>query len=410
MAAGPAADRPRDDDRRRGGHAETAVVKSVGSRSAASGGSCSRATSRISYERGTVVVHGNVALATHGETVQQLLGSGRARDAVPALHARARRRSPTCSRRPTRRAPRPTLEVRVNDVRWSEVPTLYGAGRRDRAYAVRTDEARRDVRAVRRRRARRAPADRLEQRARDATARGSAPPATSRPARSRSCSTGRSASRASSNPVAGERRRRPRDGGVGARVDPARRAHARPRRLAARLRGLRARVHRRRKAQAAVLALRGGRTIVVTRRVRRAATGSTTSPRRCGRTATRASRWSSSPARRQTFRLALKVAVDPAYEARRGARRGRGGAARGVLVRRARLRASRCSAPRSSRSRTRSPASLAVDLDRLYVTGTPPGLADRLLAQQPAVEPGRRRDPGRRARPRPRRRSTGWRR
>jgi hypothetical protein len=30
--------------------------------------------------------------------------------------------------------------VRVNDVRWDEVPTLYGAAPRDRAYALRTDE------------------------------------------------------------------------------------------------------------------------------------------------------------------------------------------------------------------------------------------------------------------------------
>ena len=38
-------------------------------------------------------------------------------------------------------------------------------------------------------------------------------------------------------------------------------------------------------------------------------------------------------------------------------------------------------------SRTRSPGVLAVDVDRLY-TGTTAGLADRLLAQRPAVDAG----------------------
>ena len=35
----------------------------------------------VSYARDAVVVHGNAALATHGETVKQLLGSGRASQA-----------------------------------------------------------------------------------------------------------------------------------------------------------------------------------------------------------------------------------------------------------------------------------------------------------------------------------------
>ncbi len=128
--------------------------------------SCSRATSRRSTSRTTVVVHANVAPATHGETVQQLLGSGRAAAAVPALHARPSAAHATSSRgrRPARRR---TLEVRVNDVLWHEVATPV---RRRSARPRLRDPRRRggqDVRPVRRRRARRAPADRAEQRPRD---------------------------------------------------------------------------------------------------------------------------------------------------------------------------------------------------------------------------------------------------
>ena len=91
------------------------------------------------YDRETVVVHGNVALATHGETVQQLLGSGRASEPFqrftlahePLTHLQS-------SDAPSGAAP--ALEVRVNDVRWDEVPTLFGAAPHDRSYALRPDE------------------------------------------------------------------------------------------------------------------------------------------------------------------------------------------------------------------------------------------------------------------------------
>jgi hypothetical protein len=110
-----------------------------------------------SYRRDTVIVHGNVALATHGETVQQLLGSGQAGASFqrftlahdPLTYVQS-------SSDPSGAVD--TLDVRVNDVSWAEVPTLF-APRRDRAYAVRTDETG-DVRPVRRRRQRVAPPDR----------------------------------------------------------------------------------------------------------------------------------------------------------------------------------------------------------------------------------------------------------
>lgn len=91
------------------------------------------------YERDTVIVHGNVTLGTHGETVQQVLGSGRA--SMPFQRF-------TLAHTPLTHLPskadasgaKSAIEVRVNDVRWDQVPTLYDAGPRDRAYVLRADE------------------------------------------------------------------------------------------------------------------------------------------------------------------------------------------------------------------------------------------------------------------------------
>ena len=90
------------------------------------------------YERGTVVIHGNVALATHGETVQQLLGSGRA--ASPFQRFTLAHDPLTYLQSTDPSGAKAALEVRVNDVRWDEDATLFDAGPSDRAYVVRTDE------------------------------------------------------------------------------------------------------------------------------------------------------------------------------------------------------------------------------------------------------------------------------
>jgi predicted phage baseplate assembly protein len=118
-------------------HSEAAVVESV---SMVAGGwrLVLEEPLSVSYDRASVVVHGNVALATHGETVHQILGAGDASAAfqcfalahAPLTHLQSTGATGTAS----------TLEVRVNDVPWREVPTLYGAGGDDRSYAVRPDE------------------------------------------------------------------------------------------------------------------------------------------------------------------------------------------------------------------------------------------------------------------------------
>ena len=92
-----------------------------------------------SYQPATVRVRGNVVAATHGETVQQVLGSG---DGRVAFQSFALRRPPLTYVRSTTSATgaQAALEVRVDDVAWSELPALSDAGPHDRAYIVRQDD------------------------------------------------------------------------------------------------------------------------------------------------------------------------------------------------------------------------------------------------------------------------------
>jgi hypothetical protein len=90
---------------------------------------------QATYDRATVRVRANVVTATHGETVEQVLGSG---DATVAFQRLVTRRGPlTHVRAKTPSGTRSTLEVRVDDVRWDQVPSLDVAGPRDRVVAVR---------------------------------------------------------------------------------------------------------------------------------------------------------------------------------------------------------------------------------------------------------------------------------
>lgn len=93
---------------------------------------------RHSYDRGTTTINANVARATHGETKNEVLGSG---DAGTSYQSFTLRDSPlTHVGVPTPSGTETTLEVRVDEVEWHEVPTLYGRGPRDRVYVTHTDE------------------------------------------------------------------------------------------------------------------------------------------------------------------------------------------------------------------------------------------------------------------------------
>jgi predicted phage baseplate assembly protein len=90
------------------------------------------------YVRKTVTLNANVAPATHGETVQEVLGGG---DAAKAYQQFTLKQAPLTyvgAATPTGGAT--TLEVRVDDVRWHEVPSLFGHGPDERVYVTRLGE------------------------------------------------------------------------------------------------------------------------------------------------------------------------------------------------------------------------------------------------------------------------------
>ena len=395
----------RHDDGRRGARG-SGRRRSASQPVGGAGGSTLAADLAARTSATSVIVHGNVALATHGETVQQLLGSGRA--SAPFQRFTLAHEPLTYLQSSVDPSGADSaLEVRVNDVRWDEVPTLYGAGPRDRAYALRTDEqGKAYVQFGDGEHGARLPV-RLEQRAREVPQ--------------------------------GHRRRGQREGGrARAAARPAARRQgreqSRARRAAASIRSRRSRRARRSRSACARSAAPSRCSTTRTSRARsaasrrrmprccrcapagrsssasrsRAATGSTTSPTRCGRTATRAWRCVVLAGTTQTFRLALKVAVDPALRGGRRARRRRGGAAR------ARTRSTRAPSTepvfrsevdrgrahrRGRARRRRRPALHGRDARRSPTGCSPSG---------PRSVPAARAIPAGRARCSTPRRSTGW--
>lgn len=90
------------------------------------------------YHPDTVTVSANVVTATHGETVEQVLGSGDGRTGFPQFELR---RAPlTYVRATTPDGSGPELSVRVDGVEWQPVPDLGSAGPNSRVYAVRQAE------------------------------------------------------------------------------------------------------------------------------------------------------------------------------------------------------------------------------------------------------------------------------
>lgn len=91
------------------------------------------------YQRETVRLYANVAKATHGETVSEVVGSGNAVKAnqrfvlrqAPLTHVSAATASGRAS----------TLELRVNDLLWGEVPSLFGRAPAEPVYSTVTDDA-----------------------------------------------------------------------------------------------------------------------------------------------------------------------------------------------------------------------------------------------------------------------------
>jgi hypothetical protein len=91
-----------------------------------------------SYVRSSLTISANVVHATHGETVSEVLGNGDA--SVPNQTFILKKPPTTFLSAPTTRGVVSTLEVRVNSVRWDEVPSLYGVAPDDPVYTTRIDD------------------------------------------------------------------------------------------------------------------------------------------------------------------------------------------------------------------------------------------------------------------------------
>lgn len=91
------------------------------------------------YVRATVTVNANIAEATHGESVMEILGSG---DAALTAQRFLLKRPPLTyvATAASATGSESTLEVRVDDVLWEGRSSLYGAADDMQAYTVRHDD------------------------------------------------------------------------------------------------------------------------------------------------------------------------------------------------------------------------------------------------------------------------------
>ena len=89
------------------------------------------------YVRKTVTLNANVAHATHGETIHEVLGSG----AGSKTHQRFVLKKPplTYVSAATPSGTRNSLQVHINEIMWEEVPSLYGLDAQSQKYIVRID-------------------------------------------------------------------------------------------------------------------------------------------------------------------------------------------------------------------------------------------------------------------------------
>lgn len=91
-----------------------------------------------SYARASFSLNANVARATHGETVSEILGSG---DAAQTFQQLALKQKPlTYVSTANASGAASTLQVRVNGLLWQEVPTLYGRGLQEHIFVTRADD------------------------------------------------------------------------------------------------------------------------------------------------------------------------------------------------------------------------------------------------------------------------------
>jgi len=126
---------------------DAGVVERVEYRLAFEGGTRIKVSPRPThtYQRPHVFISANVVAATHGESVDEILGSGDAR--MPFQSFVLTQPPLTFVSAATDGGRKSTLEIRVNDVLWHEVDTFHGRGREERVFVTRqTDDGKTVVR------------------------------------------------------------------------------------------------------------------------------------------------------------------------------------------------------------------------------------------------------------------------
>ncbi|MCD4736932.1 MAG: hypothetical protein K8R53_12885, partial [Bacteroidales bacterium] len=90
------------------------------------------------YQRDTVTINANVAQATHGETVSEVLGSGNAGESYQKFLLK---KAPlTYVSAPTPSGTFSTLDIHVDGVLCQEAPSFFNLGNDNRSYIVRIDD------------------------------------------------------------------------------------------------------------------------------------------------------------------------------------------------------------------------------------------------------------------------------
>lgn len=92
---------------------------------------------KFTYRRGGLSICANVVHATHGETVSEVLGNGNA--SIANQRFVLKKPPTTFVSAPTPAGVESTLEVRVNDILWDEVPSLHGVAPNRTTYSTRID-------------------------------------------------------------------------------------------------------------------------------------------------------------------------------------------------------------------------------------------------------------------------------
>ena len=91
-----------------------------------------------SYQRASLKINANVVQATHGESINEMLGSG---NAAQAHQSFLLKKPPTTFiSAATASGVQNTLTLRVGGVRWDELPALYGAAPDAQVYTTRLDD------------------------------------------------------------------------------------------------------------------------------------------------------------------------------------------------------------------------------------------------------------------------------